>query len=64
VQILHDLFFSSLSSHNLIQAIAENNVNLLQSVKGIGAKTAQRIIIELKDKLSDTEVGIKKFRVL
>lgn len=54
------LILSSLSSQNLIQAIAENNVNLLQSVKGIGTKTAQRIIIELKDKLSESEAGINE----
>ena len=42
---------SSLSASELQQAIINADVNTIQSVKGIGAKTAQRIILELKDKL-------------
>ena len=42
---------SSLSSSELRQAIAQENVKTTQSVKGVGAKTAQRIILELKDKI-------------
>jgi Holliday junction DNA helicase RuvA len=42
---------SSLSAHELQQAIINEDVGTIQSVKGIGAKTAQRIILELKDKL-------------
>ena len=45
------LLLSSLSPAKLYSAITENNVSVLQSVKGIGAKSAQRIIIDLKDKL-------------
>lgn len=42
---------SSLSPEELRDAIAASNVGVIQSVKGIGLKTAQRVIIELKDKI-------------
>lgn len=48
---------SSLSPTELENAISTSNVNALKSVKGIGAKTAQRIIVDLRDKIkvpSDT----------
>ena len=45
------LMLSSLSPEKLHAAIVENNASVLQSVKGIGAKSALRIIIDLKDKL-------------
>tara|TARA_B100000780_G_scaffold182260_1_gene127886 strand:- start:2756 stop:3337 length:582 start_codon:yes stop_codon:yes gene_type:complete len=43
---------SSLSPGEIQSAIISGNVSLIQSVKGIGLKTAQRVIIELKDKVS------------
>jgi len=43
---------SSLSPDEIQSAIISGNVSLIQSVKGIGLKTAQRVIIELKDKVS------------
>lgn len=42
---------SSLQPNQVIQAIASNDVATIQSVKGIGAKTAQRVILDLKDKV-------------
>lgn len=42
---------SSLAPAQIIQAIAANDVTTIQSMKGIGAKTAQRIILDLKEKV-------------
>ena len=42
---------SSLEPRQVIQAIASGDVATIQSIKGIGTKTAQRVIIELKDKV-------------
>lgn len=42
---------SSLEPKQVIQAIASGDVGTIQSIKGIGVKTAQRVIIELKDKV-------------
>ncbi len=49
-----------LSSHKpeeLQHAILNENVSLLKNIKGIGIKTAQRVIIDLKDKIGKTSVG-------
>jgi Holliday junction DNA helicase RuvA len=42
---------SSLDPKQIIQAIAVGDVAAIQSIKGIGAKTAQRAILDLKDKV-------------
>lgn len=51
------LVLSSLTPEALYRAVQENNPSVLQSVKGIGPKSAQRIIIDLKDKLEKPEPG-------
>ena len=45
------MMLSSLSHEEIEKAILGSDVNLLKSVKGIGLKTAQRIIVDLKDKV-------------
>ena len=42
---------SSLTAEQICEAIGCGDVATVQSIKGIGAKTAQRVIIELKDKI-------------
>ena len=49
------MILSSLSPNETKQAILNNDVNVLKSVKGIGAKSAERIIIDLRDKIGKVE---------
>ena len=45
------MMLSSLTSEEIRQAILSENVNRIKSVKGIGLKSAQRLVLELKDKV-------------
>ena len=45
------MVLSSMSVDEFEQAIVNNNVAMFKSVKGVGGKTAQRIIVDLKDKI-------------
>lgn len=47
-----NVMLSSMTVNEIAGAIMTENVNAIKSVKGIGLKTAQRVIIELKDKIS------------
>lgn len=49
---------SSLNPEEIQRAILSENVSTIQSVKGIGLKTAQRVIIELRDKVSGINEGL------
>ena len=55
------LILSSLTVSELSNAIANDDVKTIQAVKGIGAKTAQRIVIDLKDKLKKTDLPTEIF---
>lgn len=51
------MILSSLTPTELQSAISTENVNIIKSIKGIGLKSAQRIIIDLRDKIKiDTEI--------
>jgi len=49
------LMLSSLSSDEIANAITTDDVTTIKSVKGIGLKTAQRVIIDLKSKMNKIE---------
>lgn len=49
------MILSAMTSDELIGVIAGENIALLKSVKGVGMKTAQRVIVELKDKISNAD---------
>lgn len=51
------LVLSSLSPDDLREAILAEDIRTLQSVKGIGGKTAQRMVLELKDKMKRDGIG-------
>ena len=55
------MILSSLSANELKKAILSSDSNKIKSVKGIGLKTAERIILELKDKVSFDDIDNDKF---
>ena len=50
------MMLSSLTSEEIRNAIIAEDINKIKSIKGIGLKSAQRLILELKDKLMKTEL--------
>lgn len=46
------MMLSNMKPAEISKAIMQNNAGLLESVKGIGRKTAERLILELKDKMA------------
>ncbi|OGQ07772.1 MAG: Holliday junction DNA helicase RuvA [Deltaproteobacteria bacterium RIFCSPLOWO2_12_FULL_40_28] len=54
---------SGISTENLVRAVVEENVPKLTSINGIGRKTAERLVVELKDKLKELfdELSLREF---
>lgn len=48
------MMLSKLKPEEITQAISQGNIRVIESVKGIGKKTAERLVLELKDKMSKT----------
>lgn len=53
------VILSSLSAQEVVSAILYDDVNTFKRIKGIGAKTAQRILVDLKDKAAQLDVSNK-----
>lgn len=51
------LMLSSAGSEELTTAIASGNITFLKNIKGIGQKSAERIVVELRDKIKKTGVS-------
>jgi Holliday junction DNA helicase RuvA len=56
------MILSSMSPEEVRHAIATADVALLKSIKGIGAKSAERIIVDLKDKIIKSEDTSQLFK--
>ncbi len=56
------VMLSSLSPEEIQNAIVGSKVDILKSIKGIGAKSAQRIIVDLRDKMGKEEAEIFEIR--
>ncbi len=51
------MMLSGMKTDEIIKAILQGNAKLLETIKGIGRKTAERLILELKDKLGKLPAG-------
>ncbi len=52
------MMLSHLKPAEVSKAIVQNNVKLLESVKGIGKKTAERLVLELRDKVTKAVIDL------
>jgi Holliday junction DNA helicase RuvA len=54
------MILSAMSTSELISCIANGNADALRTIKGLGVKTTQRIVIELQDKIAKMGISINK----
>ncbi|MES2429646.1 MAG: Holliday junction branch migration protein RuvA [Bacteroidota bacterium] len=52
------MMLSGLKPDEISRAILQSNVKLLESIKGIGKKTAERLVLELRDKVGKTTTDV------
>ncbi len=52
------VMLSSMKPDEIASAIVQGNVKLLESIKGIGRKTAERVVLELRDKLGKQSIEL------
>lgn len=57
------LILSAYSASEVVDIIVNGEVSKLKSVKGIGAKTAQRVIVDLKDRFDKGEIALEKLDI-
>ena len=55
------VMLSYMKPDELARAIVQGDIRTLEGIKGIGKKTAERMVLELRDKLAKTTTGIKYF---
>lgn len=51
--------FAKASAENITQAISQSNLNFFTSISGVGKKTAQKIILDLKSKISKGDINMQ-----
>ncbi len=54
------IILSALTPNELAEAVASENVSVIKAIKGIGPKTAQRLIIDLNDKVGKLQISTDK----
>ncbi len=58
------IMLSALTPNEIAAGIVGEDVSLIKSIKGIGAKTAQRVILDLKDKVAKSDFGTENIVVV
>lgn len=55
------MILSSMNPHEIGQAIIQGDISALQKIKGIGVKSAQRIVLEIQDKMKKETYSLSNF---